>query len=260
MGYDVILAPLIQRMTNLEELSLCFVSECQIVDGDNLEENIINHMSKLNRFTFNIGSLIQFVDENNIPSNEDIKKTFENFNNIIISNIDYFSKKNFFHYHIYSYSYTWNIYNYITNNFFGGLFKSVREISLRDEHPFEHAFFLQIAESFPRLKKLTLINDKPQQNKHLHHKIIQYHHLVNIDLAKAHQDYIDEFLNEKKILLLNFAHFHIHYEKLKTITNDFTRDETRLNCSKIIHLTLSDKTEDFLDENFQKFFPRAQIF
>jgi len=68
MGYDVILAPLIKRMTNLEELSLCFVNECQIVDGDNLEENIINHMSKLNKFTFNIGSLVRFVDENNIPS------------------------------------------------------------------------------------------------------------------------------------------------------------------------------------------------
>jgi len=248
-------------MKNVEELYLQFLNKSQsLIDGNVLQKYFINHMSKLNKLTFNIGSLLRFDDENNIPSNEDIKKTFENFNDMIISNIDYFKQENKVYCHIYSYPYTSDFYYNITNNFFGGLFKSVHEISLHDEHPFEHDFFLQIAESFPRLKKLTLINDKPQQNKHLHHKIIQYHHLVNINLAEAHEDYIDEFLNEKKILLLNLVHFHIHYGKLKTITNDFTRDETRLNCSKIIHLKLSDKTEDFLDENFQKFFPRAQIF
>jgi hypothetical protein len=113
-------------------------------------------MSKLNKLTFNIGSLVRFDDENNIPSNEDIKKTFENFNNKIISNIDYFSKKKLFHYHIYSYPYTWNIYYYITNIFFGGLFKSVRAISLFDEHPFEHDFLLRITQSFLFVNKINI--------------------------------------------------------------------------------------------------------
>jgi hypothetical protein len=130
-------------MKNVEEFHLQFLNKSQsLIDGNVLQKYFINHMSKLNKLTFNIGSLVRFVDENNTPSNEDIKNTFENFNDIIISNIDYFSKTNLFYYHIYSYPYTWNIYYYITNNFSGGLFKSVREISLFDEHPFEHDFFL----------------------------------------------------------------------------------------------------------------------
>jgi hypothetical protein len=55
--YDDILVPLLQRLTNLEELSLYFVStHGPIIDGDNLEKNIINHMTRLNKFTFNICS------------------------------------------------------------------------------------------------------------------------------------------------------------------------------------------------------------
>jgi len=257
MGYDVILAPLIKRMTNLEELSLCFVNECQIVDGDNLEENIINHMSKLNKFTFNIGSLVRFVDENNIPSNEDIKKTFENFNNIIISNIDYFPKKNLFYYHIYSYPYTWNIYYYITNNFSGGLFKSVREISLFDEHPFEHDFFLRITQSFPFVNKINIHNYEAQENNHHEQRIINYHHLINIDLAEAHEDYLDEYLNEKKTCLLNNIHLRVHYDRLKKVTNNFTRDAIPINCSKIIRLLLRNCTMEL--SKLKDYFPHAKI-
>ena len=49
-------------------------------------------------------------------------------------------------------------YDNITNNFPGGLFKYVREVSLYDERPFEHEFFLRIAQSFPFMKKLTIKN------------------------------------------------------------------------------------------------------
>jgi hypothetical protein len=55
--------------------------------------------------------------------------------------------------HIYSYPYEWKCYKNITNNFPGGLFKCVYEVSLFDERPFEHEFFLQIAQSFPFMKK-----------------------------------------------------------------------------------------------------------
>jgi hypothetical protein len=64
-------------------------------------------------------------------------------------------------FHIYSYPYEWKEYHKITNNFPGGISKYVREISLFDEQPFEHYFFLQISKSFPFMKKLTLINGKP---------------------------------------------------------------------------------------------------
>ncbi|CAF4171934.1 unnamed protein product [Rotaria magnacalcarata] len=154
-----------------------------IIDGDNLENNIIYDMRRLNKFT----------------------------NNQIISSVDYFSRRE-----LYSYPYIWTFYHNIENNFPRGLFKSVREISLYYDRPFEHEFFLRITQSFPFFTKLTI------HNYHLEQSIIKYSHLVEIDLVKTHQDYLDEFLNKS----------------LKKVTNHFTRDETRINCSEIIRLTV----------------------
>ncbi|CAF4981420.1 unnamed protein product, partial [Rotaria sp. Silwood1] len=88
---------------------------------------------------FRLISLDQLI---NVPLNEDIKYSFRNFkNNQIISSVDYFSRTELLYCHVYSYPYTWTFYHNIANNFPGGLFKSVREISLYDDHPFEHDFF-----------------------------------------------------------------------------------------------------------------------
>jgi len=59
-------------------------------------------------------------------------------------------------------------YYYITNNFPGGLFKYVQKISLFDEYPFEHEFFIRISESFPIVKNLSLTNPTPQNKNQLH--------------------------------------------------------------------------------------------
>ncbi|CAF2130002.1 unnamed protein product [Rotaria magnacalcarata] len=83
-----------------------------------------------------------------------------------MQNIDYFERAQLLYCHVYSYRYTWKFYHYITNNFHGGLFKSVREITLYDEHPFEHDFFLRIAQSFLCINKLALCNNEAQQNNH----------------------------------------------------------------------------------------------
>ncbi|CAF4929227.1 unnamed protein product, partial [Rotaria sp. Silwood1] len=164
--YDEIFVPLLRRMPNLEELSLYFVStRGPIIDGDNLEKNIINHMTRLNKFIFNICSAICLDQLVNLPSNENIQSAFRNFQNSqIISFVDCFLESELYYYHIYSYPYTWNFFNNITNNFPGGLFKCVREISLLDERPFQHEFFLRIAHSFPFINKLTLNNREPQEN------------------------------------------------------------------------------------------------
>ncbi|CAF1517509.1 unnamed protein product [Rotaria magnacalcarata] len=75
--------------------------------------------------------------------------------------------------HVYSYPYTWAFYHNIANNFSAGLFKCVREISLYDDCPFEHYFFLQITQSFPFVTKLTITNHEPQHNNHLEQPIIK---------------------------------------------------------------------------------------
>ncbi|CAF4588253.1 unnamed protein product, partial [Rotaria sp. Silwood2] len=58
-------------------------------------------------------------------------------------------------------------------------------VSLHDERPFEHEFFLRIAQSFPFMKELTLINKKPQKNKLNNENqdllIIKYPHLTKLN-------------------------------------------------------------------------------
>ncbi|CAF5222903.1 unnamed protein product, partial [Rotaria magnacalcarata] len=92
-AYDELIVPLIQRMSNLEKLDLCFtvISKPTFVDGNDLKKNIINHLLKLKKFSFNIRSIIDLDNQTNLPSNEDIQQTFQDFqDNQIISCIDYF--------------------------------------------------------------------------------------------------------------------------------------------------------------------------
>jgi hypothetical protein len=96
-------------MINLEELNLYFENNREpIIDGDNLKTNIINHMTKLNKFTFNIRSSAR-LNQVNLPTNKDIQNTFKNFpnNNQTFSCVDRFDKSNVFYCHIYSYPYPW---------------------------------------------------------------------------------------------------------------------------------------------------------
>ncbi|CAF0753505.1 unnamed protein product [Rotaria sordida] len=123
-----------------------FVTET-LVDGNDLKINIINHMPRLNEFTFNIRSFILYQNQIDQLSNEDMQHTFKDYtDNEIISCIDYFEESKYSQCHIYSYSYKLKYYDNITNNFPGGLFKNIREISLFDEHSLEYEFFLQIAQ------------------------------------------------------------------------------------------------------------------
>ncbi len=65
-----------------------------VIDGDHLEKNIVKHMTRLTNFIFNICSVIHLNELVNLPSNEDIQSTFRNFENRIISCVNYFSKSN----------------------------------------------------------------------------------------------------------------------------------------------------------------------
>ena len=246
-------------MINVEEICLEFLSRSKyIIDGNTLTEYFLNKLPRLNKFTCNIGSMIPLDNQFNLPSNEDYKNTFKNFNDLIISDVYRFSKMKVLYSYVYSYPYRWTCYRYITNNFRGGLFKCVRVVSLYDEHPFKHEFFLRISKSFPFIKKLILYNNEPQKTDYLQWTIIKYPHLIEIDLAKAHDDYVDQFLNNTKMCLLNNVHLRVHYDSLEKTTNNFTRDVTRMNCSKIITLTLLNKRRNS-DQNLKQYFPHAKI-
>ena len=153
-------------------------------------------------------------------------------------------------------------YDNISNNFPGGLFKYVHTISLYDEHPFEHEFFLQIAQSFPLMKELTVINAKPQKNK-LYRKsnndnqdlsIIKYPQLTVLDLCEAHDDYVEQFLVDTKMCL---PYLLVDYEAMKRVTENFTRNTTRINCAKLRSLGLLGT--DGITKHINDYFPQTNI-
>ena len=168
--------------------------------------------------------------------------------------------------HIYSYPYQSKEYHQITNHFQGGIFKYVREISLFDERPFEHKFFFQISQSFPFMKKLTLINEKPQTNKRCrqldddnqHLSVIEYPYLSHLNLYEAHDDYTEQFLADTKTCLPNGVYLSVDYQVVKRVTQDFTRHSTRLNSTKLRSLDLIGIYE--IPEYVKEYFPYTKIF
>ncbi|CAF4087833.1 unnamed protein product [Rotaria sordida] len=242
--YDTIVIPLLHRMSNLEELRLYFncSREESFVDGNDLKTNILIHLPRLTTFKFNIFSFIDHYNQSDLLSNEDIRNTFRDFsNNEIISCVDYFPDEKKGQCHIYSYPFTLTSYERITNNFPGGLFPYVRKVSLFDEQPFQHEFFIRIQKSFPFIKKLTVSNWKAQNHKQ-HEKskddnrdlsLIHYQHLTSLFLTEVHDDYIEEFLLDTKTALPFNLTLYVDYYSIRRVTHHFKRIETRINCSKI---------------------------
>ncbi|CAF0759357.1 unnamed protein product [Rotaria sp. Silwood1] len=243
--YDELIVPYLQRMSNLEKLSLNLgiCGKNTFVDGNELKQNIINYMPQLKKFQFYICSDLYLSNQIYLPSKEDIQHTFKDFkDDQVISYIDYFQKEQYSLCHIYSYSFKLKYYHTITNNFPGGLFKYVHELLFYDERPFEHEFFLQSAQWFPFIKHLSIKNSKPQNNKlckeskngNQDFSIIKFPHLISLTLYLAHDDYIEEFLIDTRTCLPNNAvHLNIFYHQLKRVTHHFTRDTTRINCAKL---------------------------
>jgi hypothetical protein len=58
--------------------------------------------------------------------------------------------------------------------------------------------------------------------------------------------------------LLNNVHLRVCYHSLKKVTDDFTRDATRINCSKIIRLIVFGCTIEL--SKLKDYFPHAKIY
>jgi hypothetical protein len=74
------IVPLLCRMINLEQLQLnLFVKRCDgtYVDGNELFDEFLIHMTKLNTFTFSIRTQVfHCTNVMELPSNEDIQRSF----------------------------------------------------------------------------------------------------------------------------------------------------------------------------------------
>jgi hypothetical protein len=79
--YEQLIVPLLHRMSNLEELilnlSIDRSTHKSFIDGNNLKNDIISHMSKLNKFVFSIHSNLYLNDLDLLSTNDDIQRTFK---------------------------------------------------------------------------------------------------------------------------------------------------------------------------------------
>lgn len=255
-------------MLNLEELDLNLKLDRSegFIDGNHFKENIICYMPRLKILKFNIRIFNDFCKQINLPSNKDIQNTFKDLTHIQgISYVGFCRKKQFRYFHIYSYPYTKKYYDNISNNFPSGSFNSVRGVSLYDEQPFEYEFFLRIQKAFPCMKELTVINNKPQKNRlYIKSKndnqdllIIKFPNLTRLTLVEAHDDYVELFLVDT---IMHFTHtvtLTVDYETIKRVTNDFTRNETRINCTKLRYLRLFGVPE--ITKHIKDYCPQTNI-
>ncbi|CAF3947551.1 unnamed protein product [Rotaria sp. Silwood1] len=135
-------------------------------------------------------------------------------------------------------------YENIANNFPGGLFTCVYEVSLFDEYPFEQEFFIRIQKSFPFMERLAIINPKAQKDKQCKKLkntnqdllIIGYSHLKRLILDEAHDDNVEQFLLDTKTCLPYGVMLQCDYKPLKKVTYNFKRNATRINCSKVRYI------------------------
>jgi hypothetical protein len=155
-------------------------------------------------------------------------------------------------------------YSAITNKFSGGLYENVRQVSLFDEKPFEHEFFLRIQKSFPLLEILCVKNRKPQSrkqsnNNHEYLSRIQYSSVSELRMDDVDDDYIEEFLFDSKTYLAKNIKLCIDYESLERITHNFTRESTRINCTKVDKLYLYGNGEFKCGNSLEEYFSIAKI-
>jgi hypothetical protein len=138
-------------------------------------------------------------------------------------------------------------------------------VSLFDERPFEHEFFLQIQKSFPFLEKLILKNNKRQNKKQLPKSIsenenfpmINYPHLIELDLSQAHKDYYQQFLSDRKTSLPFNICLCMDYPVLRKVTRNFRRNSTRNNCAKMVFIHFLRKST--FPEHLMDYFPYASV-
>lgn len=107
-------------MLNLEHLFLYIVAS-QIkgfIDGNNLKRNVVSYLPRLKRFCFNIRSIIRAWNQIDISSDEDLQKTFQDFQDQqIVSCVIIFPEEKQAYCHVYSRPYTIRCYDDVANHF-----------------------------------------------------------------------------------------------------------------------------------------------
>jgi hypothetical protein len=245
--YDTLVVPLLCRMSNLEELTLDIINDDHktFLDGIHLNNQILVHMPRLSKFTFHICTKIELHHLVNYLSIDDILRTFTNTRYQQVRCILNYTASRAI-YHVFSSPYMFDHLEYIGNIFLPIVFTHVRQLSVHDKVPFQHEFFVRIARFFPLLKEFRVLNfgsqevvsDKQNSTDNELYSIVEYPYLISLSLFLSHIDYVEQFLNETKTHLPCLTKLHVDYDQLTIVTENFTRNLTRINCAKVKQLCI----------------------
>ncbi len=252
-------------MSHLEKLTLSLRAhdQAKFIDGTYLNNYILSKMPHLQKFIFDIVTAYVQIDQQLKPSSDDIRRTFIQKGYHADCYIDYHFK-DMGRCHVYSLPFHMERMGEITHSFPGGMFMNVHVLSMVDYfHSFEHDFFAQISRSFPLLRRLTVCNQIEQKERPSHQlvrpeqasSIIQYSHLVELDCAYVHIDYVEHFLSSLDTRLPCLSKIHVQYDHLVIVTDNFTRNTTSMNCAKLKLINFKDKVSTVHSKDFYLYFP-----
>ncbi|CAF2141277.1 unnamed protein product [Rotaria magnacalcarata] len=235
---------LVRRMLYLEKLTLYLRIACPSVYTDPIY--LINefsmNLSRLHSFNFYLSTENNRNDLVRYLSNNNVKQNYMNTGYQEVSTIVSFSVNTARH-HIFTLPFEFIKFLGIGNIFPNIVFKNVIELYVHDVVPFEHEFFLRIAQAFPMLKRFCIShlsrhshNSKKSTDNIQSHQIVEYPHLTFLDITRVDNNYVEHLLNETKTHLPSLTELHVRYEDLRVATEDFTKELTRRNCANVTRL------------------------
>lgn len=245
-------------MMNLEELRLhLLVGRVRLtyIDGMQLYDDFLIHMSQLKKFSFNITTKIRSCQSQvELQTNEDVQRSFIGRGyQQVMSNVLTLSRIWIGQCHIYSLPYAFDCFVELNNSFHRGMFYKVRYLTMQDIISFEYDLFQAVSEDFPFLEYLYITNKHQQKVKQYLSKPMVFPHLTLLHLECAHVDYAEQLLLTRNTHLPCLANLCIKYKSLITITKNFTIDEMEFNFNTVESL---DVCESFIrPETFRQYFP-----
>ncbi len=249
-------------MSQLEKLklSLCVRDRTSYIDGTHLNNNIISKMPYLHTFIFDIVTEYVRIDRKHLKSSDDIRRPLIQKGYNVACYMDRLST-GIHRCHIYSLPFTMKYINTITSKFcFGGVFTYVRILCVEDEmSSIEYDFFNLISQAFPSLEDLTVISWK-NQNKRFEHEqtssIIEYSHLMTLNLDRSHVDYAKQFLLDTNIRVPRLSTLVIKYENLVNVTENFTNNTVHAKCKNLKKIIFPKEFRRIIiGKNFSTYFP-----
>ena len=251
-------------MSYLENLTLYLLIEGQnrIIDGACVQNDILLYMPQLHSFTFYIST---YIDTRNLSPNlshEDLQHTLTHIRQQNTTSMVNYPSPLGAECSIFSLPFTFDYLHNLGNIFPNIVFAYVTYLYLNDYYAFRHEFFVRITRSFPLLKYLHIINPSSQafadlftssSNHSQSYSIIEYPHLMSLDVSCSYSDYLEQFLNETKAYVPCLTDLTVNHLQLRMVTKNLTREETRRNCAKVKRLIFFDQWNNSGD--YSHYFP-----